>query len=288
MNYYQHHIGDFIRDTSRLSDSQSMAYLRLLWIYYETEQPIENDVDAVAFKIGANASDVQQIFKHFFFLHDDGLWHQARCDKEILAFRDRSEKAKKSADARWNNANAMRTHTDRKANAQVSDANQEPVTSNQEPIDKKTKQKNSKPDSWKRFFDAYPENKKGGTDASAWKSAQREGLDDSDFEAMIADVEKRKRLCQGWYATYALGITRYISERFWLTPIITNTLKNQPGETQHERITDEEFISQLDPAIARKLLAESPGDISSVEDIRRGRPAGVVHGIQAPALERVR
>lgn len=108
-----------------------MAYLRLIWIYYETESPIENDVDAVAFKIGANASDLHQILKHFFFLHDDGLWHQARCDKEILAFRDKSDKAKKSANARWENANAMRTHSDRNAGEPLLDANQEPRTNNQ-------------------------------------------------------------------------------------------------------------------------------------------------------------
>jgi len=128
MNYYQHHIGDFVRDTARLSDSQCMAYLRLIWMYYETEQPLENDIDAIAFRIGANASDLHQILKHFFFLHEDGFWHHSRCDKEILAFRERSEKAKKSADARWSNANAMRPHSKRNANAKVSDANQEPVT----------------------------------------------------------------------------------------------------------------------------------------------------------------
>ena len=128
MNYYQHHIGDFIRDTSRLSDAQSMAYLRLIWMYYETEWPLENDIDAIAFKIGANASDVHQILKHFFFLHDDGLWHQARCDKEILAYRTKSAKAKKGASARWDNANAMRTHSECNADETVSDANQEPIT----------------------------------------------------------------------------------------------------------------------------------------------------------------
>jgi len=138
MNYYQHHIGDFIRDTARLSDPQCMAYMRLIWLYYETESPIENDIDAIAFKIGANASDLQQILKHFFFLHDDGLWHQARCDKEILAFREKSDKAKKSADARWNNANAMRAHSERNADEPLSDANQEPITSNQEPKDQNT------------------------------------------------------------------------------------------------------------------------------------------------------
>lgn len=130
MNYYQHHIGDFIRDTSRLSNDQCMAYLRLLWLYYETEEPLSGDVDAIAFRIGANACDVKQILKHFFFEHE-GMWHQARCDKEILAFRNKSDKAKKSAEARWNNAKAMRTHTERNANVPVSDANQEPVTSNQ-------------------------------------------------------------------------------------------------------------------------------------------------------------
>lgn len=130
MNYYQHHIGDFIRDTSRLSNDQCMAYLRLLWLYYETEEPLSGDVDAIAFRIGANASDVQQILKHYFFEHE-GMWHQARCDKEILAFRNKSDKAKKSAEARWNNAKAMRTHTERNANEPVFDANQEPVTINQ-------------------------------------------------------------------------------------------------------------------------------------------------------------
>ena len=133
MNYYNHHIGDFVRDTARLNDSQCMAYLRLLWVYYTDEKALENDINAIAFKIGANAQDVGLILNHFFFLHDDNLWHQARCDKEILTFRKKSDKAKDSANARWNNANAMRTHNERNANASVLDANQEPVTNNQEP-----------------------------------------------------------------------------------------------------------------------------------------------------------
>lgn len=130
LNYYPHHIGDFIRDTSRMTDSQCMAYLRMLWIYYETEQPLDADVNALAFKIGANASDVHQILRMYFF-EVDGAWHNARCDKEILTFREKSDKAKKSADARWKNANAVRTHSERNANAPVFDANQEPVTKNQ-------------------------------------------------------------------------------------------------------------------------------------------------------------
>lgn len=87
MNYYQHHIGDFIRDTARLSDAQCMAYLRMIWMYYDTEQPLESDIDALAFRIGANASDVHQIIRHFFFEHE-GKLHHSRCDKEIAKHND--------------------------------------------------------------------------------------------------------------------------------------------------------------------------------------------------------
>jgi uncharacterized protein YdaU (DUF1376 family) len=135
MNYYQHHIGDFIRDTARLSDTQCITYLRIIWMYYESESPMENDIKALAFRLGSNVENVTQILKHFFFLHDDGFWHHARCDKEILAFREKSKKAKKSANTRWANANAMRTQCERidsvcerNANEPFFDANQEPIT----------------------------------------------------------------------------------------------------------------------------------------------------------------
>lgn len=170
MNFYSHHIGDFIRDTSRLNDSQCMAYLRMLWIYYESEEPLADDVPALAFRIGAIEQDVKQILSHFFFMHD-GRWHQSRCDEEILRFREKSSKAKVSAEKRWKNANAMRTHkqvaideenanacermqmhdfdplpdqktisentksmrthSERNANEPLFDANQEPITNNQ-------------------------------------------------------------------------------------------------------------------------------------------------------------
>ena len=183
MNYYQHHIGDFIRDTARLTDSQSISYLRMLWVYYETELPLENDVDAIAFKIGANASDVLQILKHFFFLHDDNLWHQARCDKEILAFRVKSVKAKNSANARWNNANAMRTHTERNANEPVFDANQEPVTNNQVKaiVGKPPKSQHSKElkvERFDEFWSVYPRKDVKLKSKEAWSKHNCDGIAD--------------------------------------------------------------------------------------------------------------
>lgn len=131
MNFYPHHIGDFIRDTARLNDAQCMAYLRMIWMYYETELPLDDDFDALAFKIGAKVSDVHQILRHFFFLHD-GKWHNSRCDKVILEFRAKSTKAKKSANTRWDNAKAMHAYNRSIANAPDIDANQDPKASTQD------------------------------------------------------------------------------------------------------------------------------------------------------------
>jgi uncharacterized protein YdaU (DUF1376 family) len=130
MHYYQHHIGDFVRDTARLTDSQCMAYLRLIWMYYDTEKPLPDDPEGLAFQVGASDQDVRLILKHYFEI-DGGLHRHKRCDKELSVFKEKSEKAAKSANARWNNANAMRTHTERIANERVLDANQEPRTKNQ-------------------------------------------------------------------------------------------------------------------------------------------------------------
>jgi uncharacterized protein YdaU (DUF1376 family) len=142
MHYYPHHIGDFIADTARLSDSQCMAYLRLIWQYYDTEQPLLNDPDSLAFKIGSSAQDVALILKHYFVLDGD-LWLHARCEKVLSEYRGKSDKARNSANARWKNANALRMHSERNADESKSDANQEPITNNQEPV-KESKEKSKR------------------------------------------------------------------------------------------------------------------------------------------------
>jgi len=140
MYYYPHHIGDFIADTARLTDSQCMAYLRLIWHYYDTEKPLENDPESLAFKIGANASDVNLILKHYFILDGDA-WKKTRCDNVIAEYHGKADKARKSAEARWKNAKAKRTDSEcnasastDNANASKSHANQKPITNNQQPI----------------------------------------------------------------------------------------------------------------------------------------------------------
>ena len=137
MYYYAHHIGDFQRDTAMLNDHQSMTYLRLLWMYYDTEQPLPDDTRRLAFKVGSDPDTVYLLLDHF-FEHDGDVWRQPRCDAEIQQYRRKSDRAKIAANKRWNNADAMPAQCERNADeskkdadAPKSDANQEPITNNQ-------------------------------------------------------------------------------------------------------------------------------------------------------------
>lgn len=143
MHYYQHHIGDFIKDTANLDDHQLATYLRLLWAYYDTESPITGDIEDVAFAMRSDEKTVRLLLRHYFFQQDDG-WHHSRCDRELEEYRTKKDKARNSASARWSNAKAMRTHTERNADASVFDANQEPRTNNQEPRTKEIKPRASR------------------------------------------------------------------------------------------------------------------------------------------------
>ena len=133
---YQHHIGDFRRDTASLSDTDAMAYLKLLWMYYDTELPLPADAKLLAFKIGSNSDSVQLILDAFFTLDGD-VYRQKRCDAEISAYHGRKTQARDKAKKRWENATAsnydataLLQHSEGIAPAMKIDANREPITEN--------------------------------------------------------------------------------------------------------------------------------------------------------------
>lgn len=135
MHYYQHHIGDFIKVTARLSDSQCMAYLRLIWMYYDSEKPLKADARLLAFQVGAPEQDVELILQSFFLLQEDG-WHQTRCDQEIADYHAYLEKkanaGRASAERRKNNS-ATGVEQVLSESSTVEQPNHKPLTKNQEP-----------------------------------------------------------------------------------------------------------------------------------------------------------
>jgi uncharacterized protein YdaU (DUF1376 family) len=136
VNYYERHIGDYLKDTAHLSLLEHGVYGRLLDVYYTREGSIP--VEQAERLIGARSKDERAalaVVLQEFFQEDGGELRHSRCDREIQRFQDKQRKASASANARWSKAsahsegnanalpNAMRTHS--KGNAP---SNQTPDT----------------------------------------------------------------------------------------------------------------------------------------------------------------
>jgi uncharacterized protein YdaU (DUF1376 family) len=135
MHYYQHHIGDFIKATSRLTDSQAMAYLRLIWMYYDSEKPLPNDIDVLALQVGLPADQVELLLRAYFRL-ENGVWRQSRCDAELEEYRSfvskKSLAGKASAEQRKNKrlTSAEQVLNECSTDVQLTN-NHKPITNNQ-------------------------------------------------------------------------------------------------------------------------------------------------------------
>ena len=110
LNHYPHHIGDYISATAHLSMVEDGAYRRLLDLYYRRELPLPAAVPAVCRLVRAASDDeraaVEAVLAEFFDLTAEG-WRHRRCDAEIAAYQEKSNKAARSAQARWGAADAQ-------------------------------------------------------------------------------------------------------------------------------------------------------------------------------------
>lgn len=150
MNFYKHHLGDFMRDTSHLSILEEGVYRRLIDQYYIRESALPADPRLLYKLARAMSKDERQAVDDVaaeFFTKIDGLLHHKRCDEEIAAYLEKQEKAQKSAEARWQkkpsdaspkppdsqsdgnanaSPNAMRTHSEGNASQKPEARSQNP------------------------------------------------------------------------------------------------------------------------------------------------------------------
>lgn len=128
MYYYYHHIGDFRAASAFLPAKLQYAYLKLLWVYYDTEQPLPNDPAKLAMWSGVSQDQALLIMDEFFDLHDD-LWHHARCQVEIDVYLKHQKASSAGGKKRAANAAAKKQGALKgpSATAQATN-NQEPIT----------------------------------------------------------------------------------------------------------------------------------------------------------------
>jgi uncharacterized protein YdaU (DUF1376 family) len=123
VNYIELHLGDYAKDTRHLTLLEHGVYMMLLQIYYGDEGPID---DARKYRlVSARTEDereaVDTILSEFFTL-SDGKWVNARAERELATYRERSESARDRANKRWKgNASAMQAQCSDTATPQCGD-----------------------------------------------------------------------------------------------------------------------------------------------------------------------
>lgn len=143
MHYYTFHPKDYISKTHFLDPIEDIAYRRMLDYIYLNECHLPSDIEDIAKKINmrTHTDSIANVLRDFFDLTDDGYMND-RAEQEIAKYQEKSDKAKKSANARWNKkgakSNKSKASSERNANAlptqSDSNANHKPLTTNHEPL----------------------------------------------------------------------------------------------------------------------------------------------------------
>ena len=128
MHYYTFSPKDYMSKAHYLDHMEDLAYRRMLDYCYLNEKPLPEDVEEIGKLIGmrTHSESIANVLRYFFDLTADGYIND-RVVREIEEYRNKSAKAKASAQARWDkkssknsdiadNKDAMRTHSEGNAN----------------------------------------------------------------------------------------------------------------------------------------------------------------------------
>lgn len=105
MHYYPFHVGDYQTHTAHLSDTEDLAYRRMLDLYYISQKPLPNEAARVArlIRMPAAVEEVRGLLDEFFVLQE-GVYTNKRCDKEIASYMKQKLGGAKGAKAKWDKA----------------------------------------------------------------------------------------------------------------------------------------------------------------------------------------
>ena len=165
MHYYEFNIGDYMRDTAHLDEMEDLAYRRMLDLYYLKESPLPKSIPEIAklIRMRTHSESIANVLQEYFTLTDAG-YVNGKANDTLTKIYDKSEKAKKSAEKRWElqrlkNANALPSDSERNANGMLPNNlipnNTEPksiVDSSESPVDFLGKE-------FDRFWRNYPTKK---------------------------------------------------------------------------------------------------------------------------------
>lgn len=137
MNYFRFYVGDYLRDTARLSLLEHGAYSMLLAYYYAEEQPIPSDREEVYRMVRAilpqERRAVDKVLQLYFDQREDG-WHNKRADEEIATAAQARENGSKGGRPRTGNGTGHETGSETGEVTGKGGGSGHPPTTNHQPF----------------------------------------------------------------------------------------------------------------------------------------------------------
>jgi uncharacterized protein YdaU (DUF1376 family) len=145
VNYYRRYVGDYLRDTARLSMLEHGAYNLLLDYYYAERQPLSLELEEIYRATRALRPEerraVDKVLLRYFDKRKDG-YHNLRADQELEKFSHAIEKMSEAglrgAKARWGKDRAPYQNPNRvddRVTMQPPTSNLQPTTKSKDPRD---------------------------------------------------------------------------------------------------------------------------------------------------------
>jgi len=259
VHFFTFNIGDWNKKTGHLSFVEEFVYFKLVCFCYETELPIPTDTGPVIRKLRLqkHAQIVDAVLAEFFTPSPEG-WTNKRVFEELETIYKKSGKARESAQERWrlyrlklqgnSHANAMRTHTERNANAMLEPCESYATQDTINPIPNTQDTNNTRHNSalhaqFSEFWQSWPS---GFGDKGSKKNAEREFLKikpDKELLAVIVRAveaqfrDKQQRAQTGQFCPPFKHVERWLKNREW------------ENEIQHQRPTEPSRIQSIESAL---------------------------------------
>lgn len=130
MHYYQFNIGDYKAHTEHLEPMEDLAFRRMMDWCYLHEKPLPLNVKDIErlIRMRTHSECIAYVLETYFERTDQGYVNN-RINREVAKYQEKSDKAKKSAEARWKkkeNANALQAESEGNAKHKPLNINQEP------------------------------------------------------------------------------------------------------------------------------------------------------------------
>jgi len=286
MHYYQFNIGDYAKSTLHLSMMEDLAYRRLLDRYYDTEKPLEADVEKLCrfIRMTNQKKETQQVLSEFFTLTKKG-WIQKRVQKELAAYSLKADTAR---------ANGKRGGRPKKTQPVSSGlpvetqekAKQEPLTINQEPLNKsnKTLGQNEFDHAFDSFWSSGIRKLNKKKAKSVFTNILKKQADKTGFvQMLIDDVQARININQLGFTE--MHPTTYLNGERWTDDkVITNETNNRHAQQPKPSAGD-----RVRQAIEREANRQGAGSYQPAMGTASGNIRGGVHnpvrGSTEPQLE---